>query len=84
MKVNLSSSSSTLLDSWVTIKSETKRDHLGEYEFRVEGKQPVSLAANLSACEVIVEKKTEPPKIYLAKSTVLPSTRFFVSYYISP
>ena len=43
---------------------------LGEYEFRVEGKQPISLMANLSAVEVIVEKKTEPPKIYLNKSTV--------------
>jgi len=40
----------------------------GEYEFRVEGKQPISLMANLSAVEVIVEKKTEPPKIYLNKS----------------
>ena len=42
----------------------------GEYEFRVDGKQSLSLAAMLSAVEVIVEKKTDPPKIYLAKSSV--------------
>ena len=53
---------------------------LGEYEFRVEGKQPISLMANLSAVEVIVEKKTEPPKIYLNKSTV--TIQFFTNIYI--
>ena len=42
----------------------------GEYEFRVDGKQSLSLAAMLSAVEVIVEKKTDPPKIFLAKSSV--------------
>ena len=51
---------------------------------RVEDK-PVSLAATLSACEVIVEKKTEPPKIYLAKSTVFAiSSCYRVFFYISP
>jgi len=50
----------------------------GEYEFRVEGKQPISLMANLSAVEVIVEKKTEPPKIYLNKSTVTIQFKYFI------
>ena len=89
-RVTLSSSSRSLLDSRVTFKSEERNNvitwaHLGEYEFRVEGKQPVSLAATLSACEVIVEKKTEPPKIYLAKSTVFAiSSCYRVFFYISP
>ena len=55
---------------------------LGEYEFRVEGKQPISLMANLSAVEVIVEKKTEPPKIYLNKSTVTIRFKYFFIFFI--